>query len=71
MMAAARRVTQIRPSWIHTILVGERSFQDEDFLSAWVGMSRKRGAWRIPYYTRDQAEHFIAYQIAPFNSWRW
>src|SRR5262245_15832744 len=71
MMATARRVTKIRPSWIHAMLIGKGSLQDEDFLSTWVGMGWKRSAWRIPYDTRHQAERFIAHQIAPFDAWRW
>jgi len=43
------------------MLIGKGSLQDEDFLSTWVGMSWKRSAWRIPYYTRHQAERFIAH----------
>jgi hypothetical protein len=53
------------------MLIGEGSLQHEDFFSTRVGMGRKRGAWRIPYYTRDQTERFIAHEIAPFNSWGW
>jgi hypothetical protein len=71
MMSAARRVAQIRAGWIHAVLVGESSFQDEDFLSAGVGMSRKRGSCRVPYETRSQTECLITHQVTPFNPERW
>ena len=66
-MAAARWVTQVGAGRIHAVLVGEGSFQDEDFLPARVGMRREGGSRRVPDYTRGQAERFVTHQVAPFD----